>query len=86
MREIEIFLEVLILGELGGVNCRNGGIFRLRERFGATGSECDPPTPSAFASATAGRRLRRGVRVGTGCGRFARERGEFGRDAQFLRE
>lgn len=45
MREIEIFLEVLILGELGGVNCRNGGIFRLRERFGATGSDCDRCKP-----------------------------------------
>jgi hypothetical protein len=25
MQKIEIFLEVLILGELGGAKCRNGG-------------------------------------------------------------
>jgi hypothetical protein len=45
MWKIEIFLEVLILGELGDAKCRNGGIFRLRERFGATGSDCDRCKP-----------------------------------------
>jgi len=85
IQECEKILEVLILEELSGGFCKNGGILCLRERFGATRSERDPRTPSALASATAGRRFRRGVRVGTGCGRRVRARGEFGQGAKFLR-
>jgi hypothetical protein len=64
LREIEKFSELLILHGLSGTNCTNGWNFRLRERFGATGSErdmCDSPT--------ARRRLRRGVRASSECGR-----------------
>jgi hypothetical protein len=86
IQECEKILEVLILEELSGGTCENGGILCLRERCGATRSGCDPPAPCAFASATAGRRLRRGVRVGAGCGRGVRARREFGQDAHLLRE
>jgi hypothetical protein len=41
IQECEKILEVLILEELSGGACENGGIFRLRGRCGATGSGCD---------------------------------------------